>query len=128
MKWYRELFLGKGIDDKEKLIRRIETNAGCPGVYLVTLAANSRDLFDVFSADLLMQPVLHGHCPLIVGAAKGKQNAVEMAAQMALGAYEKNGDFDVRRYLRERVADGEDPVYEYPMEQLRKRTGFRFRK
>lgn len=125
MKWYRELYLGKGIRDRDGFIRKIETNAGQPGVYLVTLAANNRDLFDVFSADLLFQPVLHGHCPLIVGAARGKDAAVEIATGIALDAYRKNGDFDVRRYLKERVSDGGAMVYEYPMEKLKKRKRFR---
>lgn len=125
MKWYRDFYLGKGIRDKEKLMKRIETNAGCPGVYLVTLAANSRDLFDVFSADLLMQNVLHGHCPMIVGAAKGKENAIEIATTIALDAHRQNGDFNVCRYLQEQAGE-QEMAYEYPMERLKKRRRFGF--
>lgn len=129
MKWYRDLFLGDGVgQDKEKLIKKAETRAGMPGVYVVTLAANGRDLLDIFSADRLFQPTLRGRCPLIVGMAKGRRSAVRLATDIALGAYRENGDFDIARYLAGRTADGEDPVYDYPTEHLKKRTRFGFGK
>ena len=129
MKWYQKLYIGEKLKkSSEQLIKNTQTGVGMPDVYLITLAANEKDLFDIFLADALLQPVLHGHCPLIVGAARGWHEAVELATGIALDAYRKNGDFDVRRFLRERVPDGEDMVYEYPMEKLKKRKLFRFRK
>ncbi len=129
MKWYRDLYLDKKIrQDKEKLIKKLETNTGVPGLYLVTLAANERDLFDIFSSDLLLQPVLHGHCPLIVGLARGYSAAVSLATGIAMETYRENGDFDVQKFLQSRIPDGEDMVYEYPMEHLKKRKRSRFKK
>lgn len=129
MKWYRKLYLGEGIKkSEEQLIKKIETNAGLPNTYLITLAANGKDLFDIFSTNLLFQPVLHGHCPLIVGIAKGWEEAAELAAGIALEAYRQNGDFDIQKYLQGRMEDGEEMVYEYPMEKLKKRKWFGFRK
>lgn len=123
MKWYRALFIGDGIKlERKKLIRKIETNAGLKDTYMITLASNERDLLDIFSTKMLMQPVLHGLCPVIIGIAKGYDEAVELACEIVMSAYQKNQNFDVRSYLRERTdADGEWYV-EYPMERLKKRS------
>lgn len=129
MKWYQKLYIDKNIKkNREQLIKNVETGVGMPNVYLITLAANERDLFDIFLADILFQPVLHGHCPMIVGIAKGWQAAVDIATGIALDAYRENGDFDVRKFLQSRIPDGEAVFYEYPMEKLKKRKLFQFRK
>lgn len=129
MKWYQKLYIGKKIKkDREQVIKNVETGVGMPDVFLITLAANERDLFDIFLADFLFQPVLHGHCPMIVGVARGWHEAVDIATGIALDAYRKNGDFDVRKFLQSRIPDGEEMFYEYPMEKLKKRKLFQFRK
>ncbi|MDO4343520.1 MAG: hypothetical protein Q4C50_01830 [Eubacteriales bacterium] len=129
MKWYRKLYLGSGITrSRKEMIEKIEKNAGTPNVYLITLAANGRDLFDIFSSDYLLQPVLHGHCPLIVGLAKGREEAEQLALDIAMEAYYQNGNFDVRAYLEENIKDGGGLAFEFPMEQLKKRKRFLFRK
>ena len=128
MKWYSNLYIGEGIKKSRKeLIGKMEKNAGLPGIYVITLASNGRDLFDIFSANQLMQPVLHGHCPLIVGLASSHESAVEMSKDIALAAYNKNGNFDITAYLKE-MASREDWIYEYPMQKLKKRTRYLFRK
>ena len=129
MKWYRDLYLGEGIKKSPKqLIQKVETNAGLGNMYLVTIAANGRDLFDIFSTNLLFQPVLHGHCPLIVGMAKSHEDAVSIAVQITMEAYQQYGDFDIYRYLESRLDESEEMIYEYPMEKLKKRKRFKFRK
>ncbi len=127
MKWYRDLYLGEGLkQNKEKLVKKAETCAGMPNIYVITLAANGRDLLDIFLADLLIQPVLHGRCPLIVGMAKGRREAVRLASDIVMEAYRANGDFDILKFLRERTGDGGAMVCEYPAEHLKKRrrSGF----
>ncbi len=88
-------------------MRRVEAGAGCPGLYVVALAANPANLFDIFSADLLMQDALRRSCPPIVGLAMGKARATDLALSIAMDAYRQNGDFDMSRYLKGRVPDGE---------------------
>ncbi|MDO4523264.1 MAG: hypothetical protein Q4B57_08995 [Eubacteriales bacterium] len=120
MRWYRGLYLGEGLEDKkEKLIEKIEKSAGTPGIYVVTLAANGTDLFDIFSTDYLLQPVLHGHCPMVVGLCKGYEEAVEMATSIALEGYRETGSFAVLPFLKGRLTEGEELAWEYPSEHLR---------
>lgn len=129
MKWYRQLYLGEGIrKSKEELMKKLETNAGLPGIYVLTLASNGRDLFDIFSANYLMQPVLHGLCPVIVGLASGYDEAVEMAQEIVVASYQTMGAFDVVAYLQSQTTGDESFIYEYPMEKLKKRKHFLFKK
>ena len=129
MKWYGNLYLGSGLEGKkEKLIKKLETNAGLHGVYLLTLAAAERDLFDVFSADVMLQPVMHSLCPMIVGLAKSKQDALDIAIDIINKTYEETGGFDVKQYLLSHVQQDVEAVVEYPMNRLKPRRRLFFEK
>lgn len=130
MKWYGNLYLGSGLEGKkENLIRKLESNAGLPGIYLVTLSANERDLFDVFAADVMLQPLMHGRCPLIIAMAKGKKAALDIALNLVKETYEKTGGFDVKTYLIQQIPPEKEAIVEYPMERFKpvKRRIFRKR-
>ncbi len=128
MEWYRKLYLSENLKEKRnKLISMIEKNAGTRrlhGIYVITLAGNDKDLFDIFSADFLLQPVLHGHCPMIVGLSDDYDDAVEMVSAIVLDMYQKNHNFDVYSYLKSNIQDQGDISYRYPMEQLKPRFHF----
>ncbi len=129
MKWYRKLYLGRGLEGKkDKLIKKLECNAGAPGLYVVTLAANGKDLFDIFSADMLLIPVTHGHCPLIVGLAKRKKEAIEMTEEIIMSCWRETGKFDVWAYLKGQAEMDGEAIEEYPMDKLRRRGRGLFRK
>lgn len=129
MNWYRKLYLSENVKkSKEELMDKLEKNAGLPGMYVITLASNGRDLFDIFSADQFLQPVLHGLCPPIIGMASGYGEAVELAKEIVLAAYRAKGNFDMRTYLQEQMEEGEEWLYQYPMQKLKKRKRFLFGK
>lgn len=113
---------------KDKLIEKIEKNAGTPGIYLITLAANKEDLLDIIPTSVLLQPVVHGLCPMIVGLAKGWEDAVEMAGRLVLDSYRKTGDFHVQKYLEGQLERGEACSFHYPMERLKPRKRLFFGK
>ena len=122
MEWYNGLFLSEGLQGKkDKLIEKIEKRAGTPRVYLITLAANKRDYFDIFSSNLMFQPVLHGHCPMIGGLAGSWDEAVDISADIALKSYETFGRFDIEAYLKSLLDDGEAYSFRYPSERLKKK-------
>lgn len=129
MEWYRHLYLNENLAPKrKKLIRKLETNAGLPGIYVITIASNNRDLFDIFSANLLLQPVLHGHCPMIVGLAESEEEAIELVKEIVVDSFEKYGTCDVMKYLKDRVEDGDSMSIWYPMEKLKPRLRWPFKK
>ncbi|MDO4632323.1 MAG: hypothetical protein Q4B01_00530 [Eubacteriales bacterium] len=102
MRWYRNLYLGEGLEKKkDRLIRKIEQGRGVPGVYVITLASNGTDLMDVFAADYLMQPALHRSCPMILGLCRGRDEAVDLSVEIVLDMYRQTGGFRLPEYLKE---------------------------
>lgn len=101
LNWYEPLYLGpQASKKKEKLIRRLNIGAGTVDVYVVTLAANGTDVFDIFSAAYLKQPPVRRNLPMIVGLACGHGEAVELAVSIVRECYEKTGGANVREYLQ----------------------------
>ena len=103
LNWYKGLYVGNNAKKKKKkLIRRINQGAGVIDVYLITLASNSRDQLDIFSANELLQKARRKNCPVIVGLACGYWEALELVQR----TYEETGTGEVRKWLERQI--GED--------------------
>ena len=125
--WYSRLYMDDGLEEKkEKLIHKIEHAAGTPGVYLITLASNEKNLLDIFSADQLLWPVMHRLCPVIIGMTRSYDSAVELASSIILESYEKTGTFRIDTFLRQRLDENEPYVVHYPLKKRKRRWGFHF--
>ena len=106
MKWYPNLYVGKIAKKRQRtIIRKLKTNAGMLDVYLITMAANGRDIFDIISSSYLQQRSLRRNLPMIVGIACGYEEAVEPAADIVQEIYQKTKDVQVRSYLMEKVKE-----------------------
>lgn len=122
MDWYGRLYIGDGLEEKkEHMIYKIEHAAGTPGIYLITLASNDRNLLDIISADQLLWPVMHRRCPLIVGMVRSYDQAVELASSLILESYEKTGSLHVEAFLRQRLDEGEEYLIHYPAKKRKYR-------
>lgn len=106
MKWYPELYVGSHAKKKQKkIIRKLKTNAGMLDVYLITLAANGEDIFDILSSAWLQQKGIRRNLPLIVGIACGYEEAVQLAVGIVEEVYRETGDVQVQSYLIEKVKE-----------------------
>lgn len=106
MKWYPNLYVGKIAKKRQRtIIRKLKTNAGMLDVYLITMAANGRDIFDIISSSYLQQRSLRRNLPMIVGIACGYEEAVELAADIVQEIYQETKDVQVRSYLMEKVKE-----------------------
>lgn len=104
MNWYSELYIGDGAKPKaKKIIRKLKRNAGQIDIYLITLAANGQDMLDIINAAYLKQPVVRRNLPLIVGIAKGYDEAVGLVQEMLLETYEQTGGFWIPGYLAQKA-------------------------
>ena len=127
MDWYSRLYVSDDLTEKkDKIIDKIERAAGTPGIYLITVASNEKNLLDIFTADQLLWPVMHKLCPMIIGMARSYEDAVDMAASIILEAYEHTGDFKVESYLHQRLNNGEEYVIHYPSRKRKRRWCFCF--
>ena len=129
MDWYTQLRVSEDLEKKkDKIIDKIEHGAGTPGVYLITLASNEKNLLDIFAADQLLWPVMHRLCPMIIGMTKSYDEAAEMAAAWILEAHEKTGSFQVEPYLRRLLPKGEELAVHYPIRKRKSLWRMPFRR
>ena len=106
MKWYPDLYVGTNAKKKQKkIIRKLKTNAGMLDVYLITVAANGEDIFDIISSAYLQQKAIRRNLPMIVGIACGYEEAAELAAGIVEEVYRETGDVQVQSYLTEKVKE-----------------------
>ncbi len=103
MIWYDKLYVGESIVHKTKKIKwKIMHNAGQIGIYVITLASNRQNLLDIIPSYELMQRGYPKREMVIVGLAKGYDEAVEVVASIVDEVYRNTGTFAVRTYLAEK--------------------------
>ena len=79
------------------------TQAGWPfGVYLVTLSENPGNLLEIVPSYMLIQKSYYARCPEIVGMAKGKDEAIDLAVDIVKNIYGETGAFQVKEYFKNR--------------------------
>lgn len=71
-------------------------------IWLVTEAANGRDVFDIISSGWLKQKAVRKNLPEVIGIAKGYEEAVELVKQIVDETYAQTGTGDVKGYLEQK--------------------------
>jgi len=100
MQWAKNLYLTeKTAKKKDKIIRKANRGVGMFSIYFVALASNEENLFDIFHAAHLKQPVFYHQNPFVVGIASGYDEAVALVQQMIEDIYQETGSFHVREYF-----------------------------
>lgn len=104
LNWYKNLYVGnhaeKGV---KKTIWRLNHGAGVIGYYLITLPAGEKNQLEIISSAYLKQKTLRRICPMVVGIAKGYDEALLLVQQIVSEVYEETGTARVREYLEERI-------------------------
>ena len=72
-------------------------------IYLITLAANGQDMLDIIHSAYLKQPAVRRNLPMIVGIAKGYDEALELVQQMLSETYQATGIYRIPEYLMDKV-------------------------
>ena len=100
MRWYKELYIGETLRHDAAVIQaEIRAFKPSPEIYLICLATNGIDLLDLTPADALKKPGAQKQTWDIVGMARGKDEAVNLAAAMVEDVWKKTGSFDVRAFV-----------------------------
>lgn len=100
MQWAENLYLtDKTAKKKDKIIRKANRGMGMVSIYLITLASNPENLFDIFHAAHLKQPAFYKQDLFVVGIASGYEEALELVRRMVEDIYRKTGGFAVREYF-----------------------------
>ncbi len=103
MIWYDDLYVSENIEKKtEKIKWKIEHNAGMLQVYVITLPVNSGNLLEIISTRELMQRHYPKKKLVVVGLAKGYEEAVTIAASIIVETMNEQGNTNVKKYLSEK--------------------------
>ncbi len=104
LEWYKKLYVGENAKkDAVKVKRRLNHGKLQMNMFLVTYASNPENLFDIIGTEQLLQKTVHRRCPMIVGLASSKEEAIQIVQQIIEETYAKQNDVDVRRYLNDRL-------------------------
>lgn len=102
LKWYKKLYIGTNMKgEHKKYIKKIKKKQFTFDIYLLTLAFNEVDQIDIFSANLLLQRPLRRRCPLIIGIARGYEDALLLFTELANDVYQETGRLELKTYIKE---------------------------
>ena len=103
MKIVKRLYVGDSAKkEKRKILRGLEKKEIQPFIYVITLPAGKHGVLDILPAFTLKYPFFFFFCDSelrIVGIARGRNEAIELTAKIAMDTYEATGGFDVSQYL-----------------------------
>lgn len=96
----QSLYLGEGArKDKNNIIRNIRKHKFQMGVYVISLCANHRDIFDIIPTFMLGKDDYKGRDITVLGIAQGREEAFKLAGKMILDSMEAGSEDDVRGYF-----------------------------
>lgn len=103
MRWYRKLYVGETAKkDRYRIVGKVRWGRlQKKDAYLITLASNEANLLDIYPANTMLWPYFRKNNVLIIGIAKGYEEAVELACHIVAEVYTATAGFDIRSYIRE---------------------------
>ena len=83
-----------------RIKHKLRTKKLQPGIWLITIASNEKNLLDLFHSIHYMQPMFEKMNPDIVGIAESEDAVKELLVQITEDLYKETGRFDVRAYFK----------------------------
>mgnify|MGYP003291813547 CR=1 FL=1 len=83
-----------------RIKHKLRTKKLQPGIWLITIASNEKNLLDLFHSIHYMQPMFEKMNPDIVGIAESEDAVKELLVQITEDLYKETGQFDVRAYFK----------------------------
>lgn len=104
MRFSEKLYLSRSMEGKDKKIRsKLNSGAGLIGVYCIAVPSFGSDPLEIYNASELKQRWYRRSPLLIVGLAGGRKEACYLSANILSEIYEKQGDYDSRRFFGEEM-------------------------
>ena len=102
LKWMKNYYIGDCVKNPTRVRARITAGKCVPYIYIVTLSDNPGNILEILPAVTLVQRGARAICPLIIGMAKGKDEAIQMVRDVVEQVYKETGDFKIKEYLKNR--------------------------
>ena len=98
MKFLKEMYIGNGIKNKQKVIWKLKHGVGMTDVYVISIC-NGKDQLDCTLCSYFKQKAVRDHVGLVVGLAKGYAEARELIVFMIEEALRETGSANVKDYI-----------------------------
>ncbi len=98
MRFLKEMYVGEGIRNKQKVLWKLKHGAGLDDIYVISLS-NGKDQLDCTNGSYFKQKVIRDNVGLIVGLAKGYSEAQNLIVSMIEEALRETGSANVKEYL-----------------------------
>lgn len=102
LKWMKNYYIGNDVKNPTRIRARITAGKFVPDIYVVTLSDNPGNILEILPAGMLVQRSARDTCPLIIGMARGKSGAIQMAQDVIEQVYTETGNFKIKEYLKNR--------------------------
>lgn len=105
MRWCENLFVGTTAEkNRNDIVKKIKSNKPQLNVFVITLPSNENNLLDIFHSTILLQSYYKNKDYVIVGLAKGQEEALEVMTQIVMDTYNETGGFHVKEYLESKIS------------------------
>lgn len=102
LQWNEKLYIGADVKNPEEVKDKLNQNKWMPGIFLLTFSSNPDNLLEIIPAIVLKQEAARSLCQEIIGIARGKEEAINLAASVIEEVYQKTGTFQVQNYIKNR--------------------------
>ena len=98
MRFLKEMYVGEGIKNKQKVMWKLKHGAGMLDVYVISIS-NGKDQLDCMKCSYFKQKAIRENVGLVVGLAKGYSEAKELIVLMIEEALRETGSANVKEYI-----------------------------
>jgi len=100
MRFISNLYLGESVKDhRKRLIHKLNAGKGSLFCYILAIVEDSPAKIQLFSSELLRQPMFRPRDFLIVGLAGSKEEGIALIQEITEDTYRDTGSCDIREYL-----------------------------
>lgn len=101
MKYYSNLYVSERLKKKkDKVIARLERRKIQPDLHVILLPECDHNQLEIVNAVYLLQPGYTREDRMVVGIAKGFDEAAELIEKISREVYDATGDLKIRDYIQ----------------------------
>ncbi len=102
MKYYNQLFVSEGLEDKkDKLIEMIESDKILFHIYLLVVPYDSGEQLEIYDISLNHQSLIKDANNLVVGIANNYYDALILVEEIVKKVYTETGTAHIKKYFTE---------------------------
>lgn len=95
MKWYKDLYIGKSIEqNRDEIISDIVNNQKSRRRFLITLPANDNNMLDIITTKMGM--IISWREVFVIGVASTRKEALEMVTEIISTMYHETNAFNLK--------------------------------